>query len=121
MTEWQTSEAMALCRLIEAVAPDYGAHVALTGGLLYKDGARKDADILLYRIRQVEFIDMLGLCEALEKIGIEIGNDYGWCVKAKYQGKPVDLFFPEHDGVDYPTAPDVMLFEDDDDDLAAPF
>lgn len=34
--------------------------------------------------------------------GFEIGNQHGWVIKAKYEGKPVDLFFPEHqDGEQY--------------------
>lgn len=50
---WTQEEAIQLCRLLEALAPTFGCHVALTGGCLYKDGERKDCDILLYRIRQV--------------------------------------------------------------------
>ena len=58
--------AVALCREIEKIAPNFGCHVALTGGCLYKDGARKDIDILFYRIRQVEKIDHEGLKQALQ-------------------------------------------------------
>lgn len=87
--------------MIEEIAPAYGCHVALTGGLLYKDGPRKDADILFYRIRQVDEIDRIGLFEAMAKIGIEEGENFGWCHKATYRGKPIDFFFPETEG-DYP-------------------
>ena len=49
---WTQQHAIELCKRIESVCPRYGCHVALTGGLLYKDGPRKDCDILFYRIRQ---------------------------------------------------------------------
>ena len=58
---WTQPEAIALCKDLEAFAPEYGCHVALTGGLLYKDGPRKDVDIVLYRVRQVSEIDMAGM------------------------------------------------------------
>jgi len=92
---WTQAEAIELCRKIEAICPEYGAHVALTGGTLYKDGLRKDADILFYNIRQVKEIQREDLLYALEEIGISLGKQFGWCQKAFYQGKPVDLFFPD--------------------------
>lgn len=95
---WTQSEAIALCIEIERIAPQFGAHVALTGGLLYKQGERKDADILLYRIRQVEEIDEAGLFEALAAIGIAKTGGFGWCHKAEYAGKKIDFFFPEEAG-----------------------
>jgi hypothetical protein len=39
-TPWQLDDAMRLSRLVEGVCPPFGCHVALTGGLLYKDGPR---------------------------------------------------------------------------------
>lgn len=94
---WTLDDAVALCRDIEKIAPTYGAHVALTGGTLYKDGARKDVDLLFYRIRQVKEIDRTGLLFALEdKLGITMAKRHGWVQKALYQGKPIDFFFPDH-------------------------
>lgn len=110
MTPWTQQQAIDLCRKIEAVAPKYGCHVALTGGTLYKDGERKDADILLYRIRQVEWIDVDGLMLALTEIGVTPGRDFGWCHKATYEGRNIDFFFPEREGVeggDYPQRRDL--------------
>ncbi len=95
MDMWTQSEALELARLIEAVAPAHGAHVALTGGLLYKDGPRKDADFLFYCIRQRDRIDENALLAALADIGLLIGVRKGWVRKAVWQDKPVDLFFPE--------------------------
>lgn len=92
---WTREPAIALCRQIETMCPQFGCHVALTGGLLYKDGERKDADILFYRIRQVETIDVDGLMEALKAIGVRPLQDRGWVYKAHYLGQPIDFFFPE--------------------------
>ena len=52
---WDLVSAVDLCKQVESIAPDYGCHVALTGGCLYKEGPRKDLDLLFYRIRQVQF------------------------------------------------------------------
>jgi hypothetical protein len=101
---WTQADAVALCRAIEDVCPPSGCHVALTGGALYKDGPRKDADLLFYRIRQRPEIDMEALFAALGTVGVAVTFDYGWCVKATYEGKPLDLFFPERDGDDYPSS-----------------
>lgn len=99
-TRWTQAEALSLCREIEAYCPQHGAHVALTGGLLYKDGPRKDADILFYRIRQVEEIDYAGLFETLKLcLGIEKTGGFGWCHKALWNGKKIDFFFPDETGV----------------------
>jgi hypothetical protein len=81
--------------MVESVCPKYGAHVALTGGTLYKDGPRKDCDILFYCIRQLDGIDEDGLLKKLEGIGFEIGKKHGWVRKAKFEGKPIDMFFPD--------------------------
>lgn len=98
--------------LIEAICPKFGCHVGLTGGLLYKSGDRKDADILFYRIRQVTEIDVDGLMEALAAdLAIVPSDDHGWCYKATWHGKPIDFFFPERGGVDAPgyTEPDSLM------------
>lgn len=100
--KWTQEQAIDLCRKIEVIAPKYGCHVALTGGTLYHFGERKDADILFYRIRQVNEIDVDGLMAALHGIGVTAGRDYGWCFKAFYEERNIDFFFPERPGSDYP-------------------
>ena len=101
MSEWNQEKAVELCRKLEDFAPNYGCHVALTGGCLYKDGARKDVDILIYRIRQTPKIDIDGFFnEAKEKFDIIRTADYGWCHKAKLGDLDIDFFFPENDGED---------------------
>ncbi len=100
-TKWTLVESIDLCRKIEAVCPKFFCHVALTGGVLYKEGERKDLDILFYRIRQQDEIDFDGLDEALGELGLNYTSGFGWCWKYKYQGKNIDIFFPEEEGNEY--------------------
>ncbi len=95
MAKWIRAEGILLAREVESVCVPFGCHVALTGGVLYKDGPRKDCDLIFYRIRQVEKIDMAGLWNALAQVGLEHVGGNGWCHKAAYQGKSVDCLFPE--------------------------
>jgi hypothetical protein len=91
-----------LCAEIEKLCPKWGFHVALTGGVLYKEGDRKDIDILFYRIRQVtqeeahSYIDKM--FEDLNSIGLTKVGGFGWCHKAKWRDIDVDCFFPEEEG-----------------------
>lgn len=105
---WNLSEAIELCKKIELACPQFGCHVALTGGVLYKEGARKDLDILFYRIRQVEQINIDGLIQELGAIGLSEFSGFGWCRKAKLDGKKIDLLFPEEQGGEY-TPPEVAF------------
>jgi hypothetical protein len=97
---WSTKEAVDLCRLVESVAPAHGFHVALTGGLLYKDGYRKDADIVLYRIRQRpedEFeANLRALLDELVWHGVLCTpGRLAFVVKASWHGMPIDILIPE--------------------------
>ncbi len=96
---WTLEKAAKFCRLLETVAPAAGAHVALTGGALYRDGERKDVDILVYRIRQVEHIDWPALWRSWRDVaGVHLVQNYGWCKKAVLpDGSQVDFFDPEDD------------------------
>lgn len=89
------AETLELIRSVEAVCPAAGCHVALTGGVLYKPGNRKDLDLLFYRIRQAEKIDYEKLFLLLSALGIKTTAHYGWVTKADWYGRPMDLFFPE--------------------------
>lgn len=114
---WTQEEAIYLAAKIETVAPSHGCHVALTGGCLYKSGGRKDCDILFYRIRQVEKINFVSLFHTLLEMGFERIEGFGWCFKATYYGKPVDMLFPEEIGGEYVEGeegannPQKMVFE----------
>lgn len=93
--QWSQIQAIELCRQIEAICPAFGVHVALTGGLLYKDGVRNDCDIVFYRIREVESPNLSGLWEALSHTGFSDFEEFGFVTKARYNGKLVDIFYPE--------------------------
>ena len=82
--------------LIEEFAPRFGCHVALTGGCLYKQGPRKDVDLVFYKIRQAEKIDRTGLLqEMVHELGFKIKSTSGWLVKAEFTDVSFDLMFPE--------------------------
>jgi hypothetical protein len=102
-TQWTQAEAVELCRRIEALCPEFGCHVALTGGTLYKDGPRKDLDLLFYRIRQRPKIDQDGLWIDLETVlGLKLQRGFGWCFKLEDRfGRKIDAFFPEEQGGEY--------------------
>ena len=91
-------KAVKICSIIEEVAPRFGCHVALTGGCLYKQGERKDLDVLFYRIRQTKQIDYAGLFNALHEAGFKSPDGFGWLFKSSYEGCPIDMFFPEEAG-----------------------
>lgn len=93
--KWTQDQAISLINEIAPKTKEAGCHVALTGGCLYKEGERKDVDILFYRIRQVDDIDIEKLESILKDIGVNITDKYGFVYKAIYKNKPVDLFFPE--------------------------
>lgn len=105
---WTQADAINIARRIEGIAPEFGYHVALTGGCLYKDGPRKDCDIVFYRVRQLPG-DRAGLLGALPRLSIKVTAEHGWVVKAELDGlRSMDLFFPEHpagDGADYVPGP----------------
>lgn len=96
--KWTQAEAVNLCRELEAIAPQFGGHVALTGGTLYKAGPRKDLDILIYRIRQADGFDWDGFFAAIsDTLGITRGKTYGWCMKAvTMDGGAIDFFDPHY-------------------------
>lgn len=99
--EWDQSEALELCVKVEAICPAFGCHVALTGGLLYNQGPRKDCDLIFYRIRQVKKINLKGLWDALRVIGLNQTKGFGWCYYAEYNGKPLNFLLPEEQGGEY--------------------
>lgn len=113
-TYWTQRQAIDLCIHLEAFAPQYGCHVALTGGCLSKDGPRKDVDIMVYRIRQVDKIDMNGLIMRIAAdLAVVKTELHGWVTKLHLaDGRCIDLFDPTCDDGIYPvedTTPDVTL------------
>jgi hypothetical protein len=103
--KWTQKDALALCKRIEQVCPQAGCHVALTGGCLYREGQRGDLDLIFYRIRQLK-LQTQKLMEILQSIGFNYISGGGWRYVGYYDGKKVDLLFPESPETgDYP--PDV--------------
>ena len=96
--EASSYQGMALCKILYETLKGLGIFPALTGGLLYKEGFRKDIDIVLYRHRQdVQSFETNqdDIKQALLKSGVEITGFYGFVTKAKWKGIVVDLFNPE--------------------------
>lgn len=90
------NDGIELCKLIYNELSKFGFYPALTGGLLYKDGGRKDIDIVLYRNRQnLNPLTPDDFTYRLSEIGIELIASYGFVTKAKWNGFDVDIFNPE--------------------------
>lgn len=93
------SDGLILCKILHTVLSPLGFYPSLTGGLLYKDGQRKDIDILIYRHRQdVEKFEMTDIFKTLESVGLTNLIFYGFVTKAEWNGFTVDLFNPESTG-----------------------
>lgn len=104
--EWTLQEGVALCTAIQNLpSQNFHCHPALTGGLLYREGPRKDCDIVIYQRGDVdgkrEPIDWIGLWFALEQIGLCLINDFGYVKKCRYHGKQVDIFDPTDENSEY--------------------
>lgn len=113
---WTTQEAIELCRKVEPIVTRFGCHIALTGGLLYKDGPRKDCDLIVYR-EGLDFgkdrgsfqdsVDRDALLTALQEIDIHVDMEFVRVVKCSHEpeggaSRKVDLIFPELDGEYHP-------------------
>lgn len=95
---WTLADAIPLCTHLEMIAVQYECHIGLTGGLLYKDGPRKDLDVVVYRRgmykgeTELPPYNRTELIEAFSKV-VTIEGEFTRVVKASYKGKPVDLLF----------------------------
>ena len=96
--EATTQDAIELCKILYKPLKEIGVFIGLTGGLLYKEGSRKDIDLVIYRHRQdrqsLETIDQdvyTVLCEC----GLVDIQYYGFVTKAKWEGFVVDIMNPE--------------------------
>lgn len=119
---WTLEEAVKIAKAVNnAACPVSGFHVALTGGLLYKEGPRKDIDLLFYAPYKGATTSKQLLFHALGEIGFTITEDFGRVVKSHYDGRPVDLFFPEDEAEfghgDYQGQGSPFLAGGDDDDI----
>jgi len=106
MDTWNYEIANPLICKLEHGLPDAGCHVALTGGVLYKSGDRKDLDLIIYRIRN-QSIDEEKLRAVFENCGVKIIRKYGWMYKARYENRGIDILIPESGGnEEYPSNQD---------------
>lgn len=113
---WTLEEGVALCTAIHQLpSQKFNCHPALTGGLLYKQGPRKDCDLVIYQRGDVdgkrEPIDWSGLWAALAGIELHMVHDFGYVKKCTYRGKSVDVFDPTQDGGNYQTADETVAVE----------
>ena len=86
---WTREMAVELCTLIQGVSPPFNAHPALTGGLLYKEGKRKDCDIVIYRRGDTNGVrpdlDWEGLWKAMTVFQFYLVKDYGYVKKCVWR------------------------------------
>ena len=89
-------QAILLCKEIFRCLSGRGFYPALTGGLLYKDGDRKDIDIVIYRHRQnIQEFELKDLESFLSESGLSDFKHYGFVTKCAWNNLAVDLFNPE--------------------------
>lgn len=105
-TAWTLEMGIKLCTEIQKWSPLYHCHPALTGGLLYKIGLRKDCDIVIYQRGDTNGvrhpINWTGLWDCLaQHVGLSMLHDYGYVKKCEWLGKVVDIFDPTKES-DYP-------------------
>lgn len=93
-----TEKALELCRILYEGLKDYGYYPALTGGSLYKDGERKDFDIVIYRNRENLPFEIPDIEKYLSDCGVKIIESFGFVTKCTWEEFDVDLFNPESKG-----------------------
>lgn len=108
---WVLGDALTLCRMLEPWATMHNCHVALTGGLLYKDGPRKDCDVVVYRRGLCKGEEVLpefdrdALTKSFKNV-LKIVQEFGRVTKCTFDEKPVDLLFVNTIGVPHDLAGD---------------
>lgn len=85
-----------LCKALYEKLSPHGFFPALTGGLLYKEGSRKDCDIVIFRHRQnVQPFELVEIEHLLVECGFTDIRHHGFVTKANMGIFPVDIFNPE--------------------------
>lgn len=90
--------AIQLCKILHLALEPYGFFIALTGGTLYKEGRRKDIDLILYKKRESmprEHDEVIDLRHVFNSVGVNIIESYGFCTKARWEGIDIDILYPE--------------------------
>ena len=101
-TEASLKDGVKLCNVINSAGiEEIGGHIALTGGCLYKEGVRKDIDIILYRRKPEVEINQAKLVEFLISLDITHIREFGRVLKARWEGVEIDIIQPEVVGGEY--------------------
>lgn len=101
--------AITMCKELYNTLKKYDIYPALTGGTLYKEGLRKDIDIIIYKgtsggllsLDEVIYegvpisVGSSTLHEQFTSVGIEVIQDFGRVVKARWYNTDIDIIFPE--------------------------
>jgi len=107
-TKCTQQDGITLCKILYDKLSPLGYYPALTGGLLYKEGGRKDIDIVIFRNRQQHSsFETIDLYLVLSEVGVYIDKSYGFVTKAKWKEFTIDLFNPEtkEDDISYSDTP----------------
>lgn len=109
--------AQSICRVLYEHFSKYQVFPALTGGTLYKDGTRKDIDIVLFQpaidgeldsstkltVKAPTLIQMeTDLITELKALGFKEITDYTAVIKCVYKGQSIDLILPQAGEGTYP-------------------
>lgn len=95
-------DGVAFCRLIEPALAAAGYHCALGGGCLYKDGERKDIDVLIFPhgTRPLALADVEAVLKLIEPFGAKRMFDTPASAELEkvvevcsYEGGRIDFFF----------------------------
>lgn len=96
MAENKLLTAIELCKKLYNKTNNIFYYPALTGGTLYKEGDRKDIDLVFYSNRQkstTKYELINSIYDIDNFVLLEVYANWIW--KAKYKGINIDIFFPE--------------------------
>lgn len=97
-THCNIESAVKIAHLLEKGLPD-NLHIGLTGGVLYKDGPRKDIDFVVYSHRCFELIDTNWLAGLLLGLGLRNVTNFGRVIKGRFvigsEIVDIDIIVPE--------------------------
>jgi len=97
-------QALHIAKHLEEGLPDT-LHVGLTGGVLYKEGERKDIDFVVYSHKCFNQIDTNDLAEKLRTLGFTYVTNYGRVIKSVFTTEnkeiDVDIIVPESKSGEY--------------------
>ena len=93
-------KAIDLCRRLEPKFSRFGYHVGLTGGCLYKEGERKDVDIIVYPHQDKNVVPVPELLEKIKSTGLTYERE-GTGLSMGYDAKEVHVFKLGNNRIDF--------------------